>query len=81
MIDVVSEFPGYGDVRKRVKIIKVSSGDYYGKGYQDMLVRVPSIKAIKELGWAPTTDVRTAIRKTVEFYIDEFSEGVESDLS
>lgn len=81
MIDVVSEFPGHGDVRKRVKIIKVSSGDYYGKGYQDMLVRVPSIKAIKELGWAPTTDVRTAIRKTVEFYIDEFSEGVESDLS
>lgn len=75
MLDVVSEFPGYGDVRDRVKLIAVSSGDYYGKGYQDMLVRVPSIKAIKSLGWEPTTDVRTAIRKTVEYYIDEFSAG------
>ncbi len=75
MLDVVSEFPGYADVRDRVKLVAVSSGDYYGKGYQDMLVRVPSIKAIKTLGWEPTTDVRTAIRKTVEYYIDEFSAG------
>ena len=75
MLDVVSEFPGYADVRDRVKLVPVSSGDYYGKGYQDMLVRVPSIKAIKTLGWEPTTDVRTAIRKTVEYYIDEFSAG------
>ncbi|MGV8996768.1 MAG: bifunctional UDP-4-keto-pentose/UDP-xylose synthase [Parvibaculaceae bacterium] len=85
MLDVVSEFPGYADVRDRVKLVPVSSGDYYGKGYQDMLVRVPSIKAIKTLGWEPTTDVRTAIRKTVEYYIDEFSVGtagktVESEL-
>lgn len=75
MLDVVSEFPGYADVRNRVKLVAVSSGEYYGKGYQDMLVRVPSIKAIKTLGWEPTTDVRTAIRKTVEYYIDEFSAG------
>lgn len=75
MLDVVSEFPGYADVRDRVKLVAVSSGEYYGKGYQDMLVRVPSIKAIKTLGWEPTTDVRTAIRKTVEYYIDEFSAG------
>ncbi|MDO8423209.1 MAG: bifunctional UDP-4-keto-pentose/UDP-xylose synthase [Parvibaculum sp.] len=85
MLDVVSEFPGYTDVRDRVKLVAVSSGEYYGKGYQDMLVRVPSIKAIKTLGWEPTTDVRTAIRKTVEYYIDEFSVGttgksVESEL-
>jgi nucleoside-diphosphate-sugar epimerase len=75
MIDVVSEFPGYEDVRKRVNLVKIDSGAYYGKGYQDMLVRVPSIEAIKSLGWAPSTDVRTAIRKTVEFYIDQFGPG------
>jgi nucleoside-diphosphate-sugar epimerase len=75
MIDVVSEFPGYADVRKRVNLVKIDSGEYYGKGYQDMLVRVPSIEAIKSLGWAPSTDVRTAIRKTVEFYIDQFGPG------
>lgn len=75
MLDVVSEFPGHEDVRKHVKLVTVDSGEYYGKGYQDMLVRVPSIKAIKSLGWAPSTDVRTAIRKTVEFYIDQFGPG------
>ncbi|MFZ3032541.1 MAG: bifunctional UDP-4-keto-pentose/UDP-xylose synthase [Parvibaculum sp.] len=75
MLDVVSEFPGYENVRDRVQLINVDSGAYYGKGYQDMLVRVPSIKAIGELGWKPSTNVRTAIRKTVEFYIDQFSEG------
>ena len=75
MLDVVSEFPGYENVRDTVKLINVDSGTYYGKGYQDMLVRVPSIKAISELGWKPSTDVRTAIHKTVEFYIDQFSDG------
>lgn len=85
MLDVVSEFPGYENVRDNVKLIHVDSGAYYGKGYQDMLVRVPAINAIRELGWEPTTDVRTAIRKTVEYYIDEFSVGsqkstVENDL-
>ena len=76
MLDVVSEFPGYENVRDRVQLINVDSDAYYGKGYQDMLVRVPSIKAISELGWKPSTNVRTAIRKTVEYYIDQFSEGV-----
>jgi len=75
MLDVVSEFPGYENVRDRVPLINVDSGAYYGKGYQDMLVRVPSIKAISELGWKPSTNVRTAIRHTVEYYIDQFSEG------
>lgn len=75
MLDVVSEFPGYENVRDRVPLINVDSGAYYGKGYQDMLVRVPSIKAISELGWKPSTNVRTAIRNTVEYYIDQFSEG------
>lgn len=85
VLSVVSEFPGYEKVRERVKLVKTSSADYYGKGYQDMLVRVPSIKAIQSLGWNPSTDVRTAIRKTVEFYIDQFGPGsqkgtVESEL-
>jgi len=77
MLDVVSEFPGYENVRDRVPLINVDSGAYYGKGYQDMLVRVPSIKAISELGWKPSTNVRTAIRNTVEYYIDQFSEGAQ----
>jgi nucleoside-diphosphate-sugar epimerase len=86
MLSVVSEFPGYENIRDRVRLVKVGSGEYYGQGYQDMLVRVPSIKAAQtQLGWQPSTDVRTAIRKTVEFYIDQFGPdsikgSVESEL-
>lgn len=73
MLDVVSEFKGYENVRERVKLVATSSGEYYGAGYQDMVSRVPSIEAAAaHLGWSPSTDVRTAIRKTVEFYIDQF---------
>ena len=42
----------------------VSAGDYYGKYYQDIQVRVPAIEAAeRDLGWAPTTDLDTAIRQ------------------
>jgi nucleoside-diphosphate-sugar epimerase len=73
MLDVVAEFPGHEKVRDKVKLIKIDSGEYYGTGYQDMLVRVPSIRAAQTLlKWQPTTSARDAIRKTVEFYIDQF---------
>jgi nucleoside-diphosphate-sugar epimerase len=52
-------------------IVEVSSGDFYGKGYQDMNRRVPSIKKAREiLGWEPTVDLDTALRKTVEYYLE-----------
>jgi nucleoside-diphosphate-sugar epimerase len=35
-------------------------------------VRVPNIEAAKrELGWAPTTDMDTAIRRTIEYYVKQ----------
>ena len=37
----------------------VTLGEYYGKYYQDIQVRVPAIEAAREsLGWEPTTDLR-----------------------
>ncbi|MDE1173464.1 MAG: bifunctional UDP-4-keto-pentose/UDP-xylose synthase [Parvibaculaceae bacterium] len=86
MLDVVSGFSGFENIREKINVVTTSSGDYYGKGYQDMLVRVPSIRAAREtLGWEPKTDVREAIRRTVEFYIDQFmpaggKERVEREL-
>ncbi len=57
---------------KATQIVDVTAGDYYGKYYQDIQVRVPNIDAAKrDLGWAPTTDMDTAIRKTIEFYVNQ----------
>jgi nucleoside-diphosphate-sugar epimerase len=33
-------------------------------------VRVPAIEAARKyLGWAPTTDLRSAVRKTIAYYV------------
>jgi nucleoside-diphosphate-sugar epimerase len=47
---------------------------YYGKGYQDIQRRMPSIKkAQKLLGWTPKVDRDTAIRKTLDYFLKEHS--------
>lgn len=74
LLDVVATHDGYADVRERVKLVEVSSDKYYGTGYQDMTVRVPSIEAITTaFDWAPKTGMRTAIEKTVAYYMKQGS--------
>ena len=61
--------------------VPVTSQQYYGKGYQDIQVRVPAIVAAREhLGWSPTTDLDTAIRKTISYYVSQGT-GVVPTLS
>jgi UDP-4-amino-4-deoxy-L-arabinose formyltransferase/UDP-glucuronic acid dehydrogenase (UDP-4-keto-hexauronic acid decarboxylating) len=53
------------------EIIEVSSGEYYGEGYQDIDFRVPSIRKAREIiGWEPKVDLDTALRKTIEYYLE-----------
>jgi UDP-4-amino-4-deoxy-L-arabinose formyltransferase/UDP-glucuronic acid dehydrogenase (UDP-4-keto-hexauronic acid decarboxylating) len=55
---------------KPPEIIEVSSKEFYGKGYQDINRRVPSIaKAGEILGWEPKVDLFTALKKTIEYYL------------
>jgi len=52
------------------KLVPVTSEEYFGKSYQDILARVPAIEqAHRLLGWRPTTDLRTAIRLTLDFHL------------
>jgi nucleoside-diphosphate-sugar epimerase len=56
---------------KLPEIVEVFSKDFYGKGYQDMSRRVPSIKKAREiLGWEPLVDLDTALRKTAAYYLE-----------
>jgi nucleoside-diphosphate-sugar epimerase len=71
-IRIAQEFPVLRDNARATEIVDVSAGEYYGKYYQDIQVRVPNIEAAKrDLGWAPTTDMDTAIRRTIEFYVKQ----------
>ncbi|AXG47710.1 MULTISPECIES: bifunctional UDP-4-amino-4-deoxy-L-arabinose formyltransferase/UDP-glucuronic acid oxidase ArnA [Photorhabdus] len=49
---------------------KVESGSYYGKGYQDVEHRKPSIKnAERLLDWKPTIDMKQTINETLDFFL------------
>ncbi len=70
LIEAVATYPKFAALAKRTEVITVSSGDYYGAGYQDVTNRVPSIrKAETLLGWRPKTDFRTGLKKTLDFYL------------
>jgi nucleoside-diphosphate-sugar epimerase len=70
LIALIKTYPKYAPLAQKVKIVAVKSDDYYGKGYQDILTRVPSIKnAERYLGWTPTTDLKTALRKTLDYHL------------
>jgi nucleoside-diphosphate-sugar epimerase len=43
MLDLAKSYPEYRDNAAKVKLVEVTSGDYYGKGYQDVQNRVPKI--------------------------------------
>lgn len=71
-IRIAQEFPVLADNAKAVEIIEVSAGEYYGKYYQDIQVRVPAIEAARrDLHWQPKTDLDTAIRRTIEYYVKQ----------
>ncbi|OPY81003.1 MAG: Bifunctional polymyxin resistance protein ArnA [Syntrophorhabdus sp. PtaU1.Bin153] len=56
---------------KHSEIVEVYSKDFYGEGYQDINFRVPSIRKARELiGWEPKVDLDTALKKTLEYYLD-----------
>jgi len=70
LIAAVGRFPGFEEAPGRTPIVEVSSSDYYGEGYQDILTRVPSIRRARErLGWEPRVGLEEAIGRTVEFYL------------
>ena len=54
------------------EIIEVPAGDYYGKGYQDIYTRKPSIeKAKKLLAWEPKMDLHQSLRLTLNSFLEE----------
>ncbi|HUO52421.1 MAG TPA: bifunctional UDP-4-keto-pentose/UDP-xylose synthase [Gemmatimonadaceae bacterium] len=70
LVKGVGEYPDFAAVAKKAKIVEVTSNQYYGKGYQDIMTRVPSIKRAREkLGWAPRIGFDEALHRTLDFYL------------
>jgi len=72
LVELVGEYPAYHEIAGRTKIQDVTSEQYYGKGYQDAQFRMPAIhNAKKYLEWEPTTNLRTALKRTLDYYLVE----------
>lgn len=70
LVEYIKRYPKYKEAAERTQLIDVSATQYYGSGYQDVSLRVPSIKRINEkLAWTPKVDLATGLQKTLDFYL------------
>lgn len=80
--DMVKGYPQYSDRAEKCRIVEITSEEFYGNGYQDIVTRVPSVKiASEKLGWQPVTDIDEALKKTLDFYLVDEGEKIEKMVS
>jgi nucleoside-diphosphate-sugar epimerase len=76
MLALALEYPEYRSHAKKVKLIKTSAAQYYGKGYQDVQNRVPKItNTCKDLDWRPTVNMQQAMKHIFDFYRGHVAEA------
>ena len=69
MLELARDYPEYADGLARGKVVETTSGEYYGKGYQDVQNRVPKIENTRrDLDWAPTVNMADALRGIFDYY-------------
>lgn len=70
LVELVGQYPDYASLARQVKIEEVSSKEYYGEAYQDVIHRVPKVEEARQhLGWEPTTDLHTALKLTLDYHL------------
>jgi nucleoside-diphosphate-sugar epimerase len=76
MLRMAASIPEYAETAHKVQLVETSSGAYYGAGYQDVPNRVPKItNTMRDLDWAPRTDMDTALRKIFEAYRGQIAQA------
>jgi nucleoside-diphosphate-sugar epimerase len=76
MLELAKNYPEYRDNAAKVKMLDTTSGEYYGKGYQDVQNRVPKISnTCDELNWQPTTNMADALKKIFDAYRQQMDQA------
>jgi nucleoside-diphosphate-sugar epimerase len=72
MLTLAKGLPEYRENATRVRLIEVTSKDYYGGGYQDVLHRVPDIsRTMADLVWQPKVGMDEALAALFAHYRDQ----------
>jgi len=73
--DLFMRHPDHAEDGVYSEIVEEPHELYYGQGYQDILNRRPSIeKARRLLGWEPRTDLDSALKDTLDFFLEEMKD-------
>ncbi|AOX99328.1 bifunctional UDP-4-keto-pentose/UDP-xylose synthase [Jeongeupia sp. USM3] len=76
MLELAGKYPEYAEGLANVRIVETTSGEYYGKGYQDVQNRVPKIDNTRtDLDWAPTVTMADALKGIFDAYKDQVAEA------
>lgn len=76
MLKLALKYPEYAKTARKVKLVPVKSENYYGKGYQDVQHRVPSIAATtRDLDWRPRVTMLQSLRLIYEAYRGRLAEA------
>ena len=76
MLELAKDYPEYRDTARKVKLVKVSSQDYYGRGYQDVQNRVPRItNTMADLKWKPRVAMPQALSRIFDAYRQHVAEA------
>ncbi len=76
MLALAAQYPEYRETAAKVEMIETTSGDYYGKGYQDVQNRVPKIEnTMQDLDWSPKVTMADALKGIFDAYKDQVGEA------
>ena len=76
MLDLAKQYPEYAETAGQVNMVETTSGEYYGKGYQDTQHRVPKIdNTMTELGWKPEVTFADALKNIFDAYRGQVGEA------
>lgn len=76
MLALAAQYPEYRETAAKVEMIETTSGEYYGKGYQDVQNRVPKIEnTMQDLDWSPKIAMAEALKGIFDAYKDQVGEA------
>ena len=71
LVEEMKKFPTYRERAEKTEFEIISADEYYGKTYDDMQNRLPSVEKMEKLlGWKPTTGMSELLNRTVAWYAE-----------
>ena len=71
MINMYSRITG----KPKGTTVSISGEEYYGKGYEDSDLRIPSMRLVQQqLDWSPSTLLESAMETTMKVFIENYAD-------